>query len=40
VVEPYNQVMTSFVPEARQAGFSDELIQKLLHDNPWNAYSR
>jgi predicted metal-dependent phosphotriesterase family hydrolase len=21
-------------------GFSDELIKKLMHDNPWNAYSR
>jgi phosphotriesterase-related protein len=40
VVEPYNQIMESFVPTMRDAGFSEELIRKFLHDNPWNAYSR
>lgn len=40
VVEPYDQIMTSFVPAMEAAGFSDELIDKFLHDNPWNAYSR
>ena len=40
VVEPYDQIATSFVPDAKAAGFSDELLHKLLHDNPWSAYSR
>ncbi len=40
VVEPYDQIMSLFVPDMRAAGFSEELIGKLLHDNPWNAYSR
>jgi predicted metal-dependent phosphotriesterase family hydrolase len=29
-----------FVPAMREAGFSEELISKLMQDNPWNAYSR
>ena len=40
VIEPYDQIMNSFLPEARIAGFSEQLIYKLLHTNPWNAYSR
>jgi predicted metal-dependent phosphotriesterase family hydrolase len=32
--------MTSFVPFLRDQGYSEELIQKFLHDNPWEAYSR
>ena len=40
VIEPYDQIMNSFLPDARAAGFSEELIGKLMHDNPWNAYSR
>lgn len=40
VIEPYDQIWNSFLPEARAAGFSEELIHKLLHTNPWNAYSR
>ena len=40
VIEPYNQIMTSFLPDARAAGFSEDLIYKLMHTNPWNAYSR
>lgn len=40
VVEPYNQIVDTFLPAMKAAGFSDELIQKLMHDNPWNAYSR
>jgi phosphotriesterase-related protein len=40
LIEPYDQIMTSVIPDMIDAGFSDELIQKFLHDNPWNAYSR
>ena len=40
VVEPYDQIMESFIPDMRDAGYSEELITKLLHDNPWEAYSR
>jgi phosphotriesterase-related protein len=40
VVEPYDQIMTSFIPYMRANGYSEDLIGKLLHDNPWNAYSR
>lgn len=40
VVEPYDQIMNSFVPDMEAAGFSEELIGKLMHDNPWSAYSR
>jgi len=40
VIEPYDQIVTSFLPDARAAGFSERLIYKLMHTNPWNAYSR
>jgi len=40
VVEPYNQIVESFLPDLKAAGFSDELIDKFMHDNPWDAYSR
>jgi phosphotriesterase-related protein len=40
VVEPYDYIMESFVPDLKAAGFSEELIRKFLHDNPWEAYSR
>jgi len=40
LIEPYNQIMDSFLRDMRDAGFSEELIRKLLHDNPWEAYSR
>lgn len=40
VVEGYDQIWNSFLPDARAAGFSERLIYKLLHTNPWNAYSR
>lgn len=29
-----------FVPAMQEAGFSEELIAKLIHGNPWSAYSR
>jgi phosphotriesterase-related protein len=39
-IEPYSQIVNLFLPEARAAGFSEELIYKLMHTNPWQAYSR
>ena len=40
LIEPYGQIMTDFVPFLRDQGYSEELIGKFLHDNPWEAYSR
>jgi phosphotriesterase-related protein len=40
LIEPYDQIMTSFVPFLRDQGYSEGLIGKFLHDNPWEAYSR
>jgi len=40
VIEPYDQIWDSFLPDARAAGFSERLICKLLPTDPWNAYSR
>ena len=36
----YSQIPAEFVPAMQEAGFSEELVAKLMHDNPWNAYSR
>ena len=36
----YSQIPAGFVPAMQEAGFSDELITQLMHDNPWSAYSR
>jgi phosphotriesterase-related protein len=36
----YSMIPKEFVPAMREAGFSEELINKLMQDNPWNAYSR
>jgi phosphotriesterase-related protein len=36
----YRQIPAEFVPAMRDAGFSEELITKLMQDNPWSAYSR
>ncbi len=40
LIEPYDQIMTDFVPFLRDQGYSEELIAKFLHENPWEAYSR
>jgi predicted metal-dependent phosphotriesterase family hydrolase len=40
LIEPYNQIMDDFVPFMQDQGYSDELIDKFLHENPWEAYSR
>jgi phosphotriesterase-related protein len=39
-MQDYRSVPAGFVPAMRAAGFSEELIAKLMHDNPWHAYSR
>jgi phosphotriesterase-related protein len=39
-IQGYDHLARVFVPLMEDEGFSPELIQKLLHDNPWNAYSR
>jgi phosphotriesterase-related protein len=36
----FSMIPGEFVPAMREAGFSEELITKLMQDNPWNAYSR
>jgi phosphotriesterase-related protein len=36
----FSMVPGEFVPAMREAGFSEELITKLMQDNPWDAYSR
>ena len=40
LAQDYNSVPEEFVPAMRDAGFSEELITKLMHGNPWNAFSR
>ena len=40
LAQDYRSVPEEFVPAMREAGFSEELIGKLMHDNPWNAFSR
>lgn len=35
----YSQV-PEFVTAMQEAGFSDELVNQLMHENPWSAYSR
>lgn len=36
----YSQIPAEFVPAMQEAGFSEELVTKLMQDNPWAAYSR
>lgn len=40
LIEPYDQIMESYVPFLREQGYSETLIGKFLHANPWEAYSR
>lgn len=40
VVEGYGGIVNSFLPAMKTAGFSETVIRKLMHSNPWNAYSR
>lgn len=36
----FHHIPGEFVPAMREAGYSEELITQLMHDNPWKAYSR
>jgi phosphotriesterase-related protein len=40
LAQDYRSVPEEFVPAMEAAGFSEELIDKLMHGNPWNAFSR
>ena len=40
LAQDYRSVPEEFVPAMREAGLSEELIAKLMHGNPWNAFSR
>ena len=40
LIEPYDMILMDFVPYLRDQGYSEGLISKFLHDNPWEAYSR
>lgn len=40
LMQDYPSVPAEFVPAMRAAGFPEALIHKLMHTNPWNAYSR
>ena len=40
LAQDYRSVPEEFVPVMQEAGFSEELIAKLMHGNPWNAFSR
>jgi phosphotriesterase-related protein len=39
-MQDYRSVPAEFVPAMRNAGLSEALIHKLMHTNPWHAYSR
>jgi predicted metal-dependent phosphotriesterase family hydrolase len=38
--QDYSSIPAEFVPAMRAAGLSAKLIDQLMHDNPWHAYSR
>jgi phosphotriesterase-related protein len=40
LAQDYRSVPAEFVPYMRDNGASEELINKLMHENPWKAYSR
>jgi len=40
LAQDYRSVPEEFVPYMQAAGVSEELIGKLMHGNPWNAFSR
>jgi phosphotriesterase-related protein len=39
-IQGFNHIAEVFVDKMKADGISDEVIHKLLHSNPWNAYSR
>lgn len=40
LAQDYRSVPEEFVPYMREHGVPEEIVTKLLHDNPWNAFSR
>jgi phosphotriesterase-related protein len=40
LMQDYRSIPAEFVPAMRAAGFSERLIRRLMHDNPWRAFSR
>ena len=40
LAQDYRSVPEEFVPAMEAAGYSAELIAKLMHGNPWAAFSR
>ncbi|CAN5800035.1 hypothetical protein BH23CHL8_BH23CHL8_27930 [soil metagenome] len=40
LAQDYRSVPEEFVPAMEAVGYSEELITKLMHGNPWNAFSR
>ena len=38
--QDYRSIPAGFVPYMREHGVSEELIDKLMHGNPWSALSR
>ena len=40
LAQDYRSIPEEFVPYMQENGVSEELIAKLMHENPWNAYSR
>jgi phosphotriesterase-related protein len=40
LAQDYRSIPEEFVPYMRENGVSEEIITKLMHENPWNAFSR
>jgi phosphotriesterase-related protein len=40
LMQDYRSIPAEFVPAMRAAGFSEKLVKRLMHDNPWRAFSR
>ena len=40
LAQDYRSIPEEFVPYMRENGVSEEIIGKLMHDNPWRAFSR
>jgi phosphotriesterase-related protein len=40
LMQDYRSIPEEFVPAMEAAGFPASLVEKLMHGNPWNAFSR
>ena len=38
--KPFTYICETFIPAMRAAGFDDDTIRQLTHDNPFRAYAR